>query len=62
VAVEKIRAEVIGPCPIDGVPPGGTVDLDPTVTNVGALVTGGHIRLSKTAAKQLDNADGPSPA
>lgn len=49
-----IKAKVIGELPVCGVTAGGYVDLDPEKYVIGALVDGGHIELSKTAAKTLD--------
>lgn len=57
---ETVKCTVTGLCPIVGVDgkdvnPGGTVELDPAVTNVSALVDGGHVELArKTDAKTLD--------
>lgn len=55
---QMIRATVVGPNEIAGVPTGGTVELDPERVNVVALVLGGHIELSTTAERALDKADG----
>lgn len=41
----KVKARVTGSRAIAGVETGGTVDLDPEVTNVEALIVGGHIKL-----------------
>lgn len=57
---ETVKCTVIGPCPIVGVDgkdvnPGGTVELDPAVTNVQALIDGGHVEPArKTDAKTID--------
>lgn len=45
------KYEVIGPVEIDGVPPGGTVALDPEHVNIQALVTAGHIRPARQRRK-----------
>jgi hypothetical protein len=57
---EAVKCTVIGPCPIVGVDgkdvnTGGTVELDPAVTNIPALITGGHVELArKMDVKTLD--------
>jgi hypothetical protein len=57
---ETVKCTVIGPCPIVGIDgkdvnPGGTVELDPSYTNVQALIEGGHVELArKSDAKTLD--------
>jgi len=45
---EKIKCKVIGPAEVDGVAPGGTVELDPDVTNIEALVYAGHVEVPKS--------------
>ncbi len=55
---DTVKCTVIGDREINGVPKGGTVELDPDETNIDALVSGGHIELSKTAAKQLTTPHG----
>ena len=40
-----MRVEVIGPNRIGGARKGETVDLDPDVVNVPALVAAGHVRV-----------------
>lgn len=45
-----VRATVVGSCRVAGVEPGGTVELDPELVNVPALVEGGHIELQDTPA------------
>lgn len=42
---ERVRATVVGSRRVDGVSPGGTVELDPSEVNVAALVEAGHIEL-----------------
>lgn len=38
------RYRVVGTCAVDGVPPGGTVDIpEESPLNVAALVTAGHL-------------------
>jgi hypothetical protein len=60
---ETVKCTVIGPCPIVGVDgkdvnTGGTVELDPTYTNIGALIDGQHVELvRKTDSKVLDKAN-----
>lgn len=54
---EKVRAKVIGPRRVGGVEPGGTVDLDPSEVNIGALVEAGHIEISKAAAARVERAE-----
>lgn len=56
---DTIACKVIGPAKIDGVSAPDTVELDPEVTNVGALVDAGHIQLPK--ATGLEAADGAKP-
>lgn len=53
-SMDKIRAKVTGPNEVAGVAPGGTVELDPAAVNIAALVEGGHIELTKAAAKTLE--------
>ena len=61
---ETVRCTVIGPAPIVGVDgqdvyTGGTVELDPSYTNIQALIEGGHVELArKMDAKTLGKADG----
>jgi hypothetical protein len=57
---DTIKAKVIGELPVCGVSTGGYVDLDPDKYNIQALVDGGHIELSKTAAKALDGVTAPT--
>lgn len=52
-----IKAKVIGQCEVSGVAPGGTVDLDPALVNIDALVDGEHVELipePKPAKKKGD--------
>lgn len=51
------RYEVIGPVPIGGVPPGGTVELDPEQVNIPALVHAGHIRPAPVRRKSQAGGD-----
>ena len=57
---DTVKCTVIGPCPIVGVDgkdvnTGGTVELDPTHTNIQALIDGQHVELArKMDAKTLD--------
>lgn len=53
-----VKCKVIGGNEVAGVAPGGYADLDPELVNIDALVAGGHIELSKTEARKLDNPDG----
>lgn len=48
---ERVRATVVGSRRVDGVSPGGTVELDPSEVNVGGLVEAGHIELDGSAVK-----------
>jgi hypothetical protein len=41
---------VIGTLKIDGVAPGGVVELDPVATNIEALIAAGHVELAAPAA------------
>lgn len=59
--MDTIKAKVIGELPVCGVTTGGYVDLDPRKYVIQALVDGGHIELSKTAAKALDGTVAPGP-
>lgn len=43
---EKVRCTVVGPAEVDGVAAPGTVELDPDVYNIGALVEAGHVEVS----------------
>lgn len=52
--MDRIRATVTGPNEVAGVAPGGTVELDPELVNVAALVEGGHVQLTKAAAKVVE--------
>lgn len=51
---------VTGPFKIDGVAPGGTVDLDGQVVNVDALLEAGHVKPAREAADKP--AERPAPA
>ncbi|MEU8055711.1 hypothetical protein [Microbispora bryophytorum] len=51
---EKIRVRITGPCEVAGVKPGGFVDLDPSVTNIRALETAGHVRAAPMKAVKAD--------
>jgi hypothetical protein len=51
--------KVIGPCAVDGVEPGGTVELDPAVVNIAALVDAGHVEPAK--ATKAAKATQPTP-
>lgn len=44
------KYKVIGNYPVDGVEPGGTVDLDLPDENIQALIDAGHIGTTKEAA------------
>lgn len=46
------RYEVIGDQEVDGVGKGGTVELDPDVVNIPALVQAGHVRPASRAAEE----------
>lgn len=51
------RYTVIGPRRINGVTKGRTVDLDPAVYNINALIDAGHIKPKPTPAdteKEVD--------
>ncbi|GIH76140.1 hypothetical protein [Planobispora longispora] len=56
---EKIKCKVIGPAEVDGVAAPGTVELDPDVVNIGALVYAGHIEVPKSV--DLDKLPDPTP-
>lgn len=43
-----MKYTVTGPFPVGDVAPGGTVDLDPEVVNVDALLESGHITPAPT--------------
>lgn len=38
------RFEVVGPCRVAGAGKGETVQLDPAVVNIDALIAAGHVR------------------
>jgi hypothetical protein len=62
---EKNEAQfkVTGPVAIEGVAPGETVTLDPTKTNVAALVEAGHVEpLNDAAKKAAEVRDGTKAA
>lgn len=61
---ETVSCTVIGPCPIVGadgkdVNPGGVVELDPDITNIPALIEGGHIRMADTATTPNEANEAP---
>lgn len=51
---DTVKAKVIGPCAIEGVATGGTVELDPERVNIDALVEGGHIEITKGSARTAE--------
>jgi hypothetical protein len=48
----KQRFTVTGPRRIEGVPKGGTVELDPATHNIAALIAAGHIKPKKTQTSE----------
>lgn len=53
----KQRFTVTGPRRIEGVPKGGTVDLDPAAHNIDALIVAGHIKPKLARAETAKEAD-----
>lgn len=47
-----MKFTVTGPFPVGDVAPGGTVDLDPDMTNVDALLAAGHIEAAPTKRRK----------
>lgn len=56
---DKIKCKVIGTSEVDGVAPGGTVELDPDVVNIEALVYAGHVEVPKSV--DVDKLSAPTP-
>lgn len=55
----RIKAKVVGPVSVDGVPSGSYVNINPLFYNVRMLIEVGHIELSKEALKQLEDFENP---
>lgn len=53
------RYLVVGSCRINGVEPGGVVDLDDQAVNVNVLLTAGHVKL---APEPVEDDASPPPA